>query len=98
MNIIQCASLMRSSPHTRWFIKTVPSIDTFQDAYRSNQQSEDMDPRLEHLERLDRWLLSRGKWELRGIALLIALVLNVPIAWAESRLEVDPSTISSPAF
>jgi len=53
-----------------------------------------MDPRLDQLDRIDRWLLSQSKWELRRIALLIALTLNVPVAWAESRMPVDLDSIT----
>ena len=54
-----------------------------------------MDPKLNRLDRLDRWLLSQSKWELRRIALLIALMINVPVAWAESRMPVDLATITA---
>ena len=40
-----------------------------------------MHSRLEALERFDRWLLSRPRWQLRQIALLIALTINIPQAW-----------------
>jgi len=39
-----------------------------------------MHSRLEGLERFDLWLLSRPRWQLRQIALLIALTINIPQA------------------
>ena len=40
-----------------------------------------MHSRLEGLERFDLWLLSRPRWQLRQIALLIALTINITHAW-----------------
>jgi hypothetical protein len=54
-----------------------------------------MEPRLDQLDRVDRWLLSQSRWQLRRIALLIALTINVPVAWAESRMPVDLDTMTT---
>ena len=56
-----------------------------------------MHSKLEGLGRLDHWLLSRTRWELRQIALLIALVINVPQAWMFFRtpLDIDAGTTVS---
>lgn len=50
---------------------------------------------LDRLNRVDRWLLSQSKWELRRIALLIALIVNLLVAWAASRIPVDLATITT---
>jgi hypothetical protein len=49
------------------------------------------DPRLEQLERLDRWLLSRSRVEMFQISLLLALIINIPNAWLLSRCPIDPA-------
>ena len=56
------------------------------------------DPRLRHLDQMDHWLLPRSKWGLRQLALLLALLINVPVAWASSRLPYDPCWESGPAW
>ncbi len=54
-----------------------------------------MHSRLEELERFDRWLLSRTRWELRQIALLIALTINVPQPWILLRMPLDTDAVMS---
>ena len=54
-----------------------------------------MDSRLEELERFDRWLLSRTHWELRQIALLLALAINIPQAWILCRMPLDTDAVIS---
>ena len=54
-----------------------------------------MRARLEGLERFDRWLLSRTRWELRQIAMLIALAINIPQAWILSRMPFDTDAVMS---
>jgi hypothetical protein len=44
---------------------------------------------LDPLNRLDRWLLSLSPWQIRQLALLLALLLNLPVAWASFRLPCD---------
>ena len=53
-----------------------------------------MDRRLDQLERMDRWLLSRSRRQLRSFALLIALLVNAPIAWAEFDIPTDLAVIA----
>ena len=48
-----------------------------------------MHSRLEELERFDRWLLSMTQWELRQVALLVALAVNVPQVWLSSQIPFD---------
>jgi len=50
------------------------------------------------LERIDRWLLSLSGWQLRHLALLLGLILNVPTAWASFRLPFDPRTDFRPEY
>ena len=45
-------------------------------------------PRLEELERFDRWLLLRTPTELRQIILLVALTTNLLNAWLLSYLPI----------
>ena len=54
-----------------------------------------MHTRLAELERFDRWLLSRTRWELRQIAMLIALAINIPQAWILSRMPFDTDAVMS---
>ena len=54
-----------------------------------------MHSRLEELERFDRWLLSRTRWELRQITLLIALTINITQAWILSRMPLDTDAVMS---
>jgi hypothetical protein len=51
--------------------------------------------RLERLEQLDRWLLSRTPWELLQIALLVALTINIPQVWILSRMPLDTDFVLS---
>jgi hypothetical protein len=54
-----------------------------------------MHSRLEALERFDRWLLSRPRWQLRQIALLIALTINIPQALILSQMALDTDVVAS---
>jgi len=50
-----------------------------------------MDPILEELEHLDRWLLmSVTPLQLQLLGIIIGTALNIPLAWAESRIPFDP--------
>ena len=54
-----------------------------------------MNPRLQQLDRLDGWLLSLTKWQLRQFALLLGLAINFPNAWLLARC---PSAFDQPGL
>jgi hypothetical protein len=54
-----------------------------------------MDPGIKQVERLDRWLLSLTACQLRLLALIIALAMDIPVAWASSPTPVGPTRASS---
>jgi hypothetical protein len=57
-----------------------------------------IDPRLKELERLDRWLLSRTRTELRQMALLVAMAVNFPNAWVLSHSPAAPDVAVTTAM
>lgn len=57
-----------------------------------------MDPRLEHLDLFDRWLLSLTPLQFRLFAVTVALAVNIPAAWAESRIPLDPGNFGNYSF
>ena len=57
--------------------------------------SKDMDPGIKQVERLDRWLLSLTACQLRLLDLIIALAMNIPVAWASSHTAVGPTEATS---
>jgi hypothetical protein len=57
-----------------------------------------IDPRLQELERLNRWLLSRTRTELRQMAVMVALIVNFPNAWMLSHSPVAPDVAATTAM
>ena len=53
-----------------------------------------MHSRLRELERFDRWLLSITQWELRQVALLVALAVDVPQVWLSSQIPPDMDAVT----
>jgi hypothetical protein len=57
-----------------------------------------MNQRLYQLDRLDAWLLSLTKWQLRQLALMLGMTINLPNAWLLSRCPYTPDQSGLPVI
>lgn len=86
-------------PYSRSFaLKDRGALFSVGESYGRSRKKTLMNPRLEQLDRVDAWLLSLTTWQLRQLALIIALTINLPNAWLMAHLPVNPATICAGMF